>query len=68
MLFRTSSHAVQIEVELTRRNVPHVKFGGLKFLDREWRSVHILNAVDGCIPSDLGKDTSRDLEEERRLL
>jgi hypothetical protein len=33
VLFRTSSHAVQIEVELTRRNVPYVKFGGLKFLD-----------------------------------
>ncbi|MEH6775860.1 MAG: ATP-dependent helicase [Cereibacter changlensis] len=35
---------------------------------QEWRSVHILNAVDGCIPSDLGTGTTRDLEEERRLL
>ncbi|MBU2361094.1 MAG: ATP-dependent helicase [Alphaproteobacteria bacterium] len=33
VLFRTSSHAVQLEAELTRRNVPYVKFGGLKFLD-----------------------------------
>ena len=33
VLFRTSSHSGQIEVELTRRNVPFVKFGGLKFLD-----------------------------------
>ena len=33
VLFRTSSHAAQIEAELTRRNVPYVKFGGLKFLD-----------------------------------
>lgn len=33
VLFRTSSHAIQIEAELTRRNVPYVKFGGLKFLD-----------------------------------
>lgn len=33
VLFRTSSHAVQLETELTRRNVPYVKFGGLKFLD-----------------------------------
>ncbi len=33
VLFRTSSHAGQLEVELTRRNVPFVKFGGLKFLD-----------------------------------
>lgn len=37
VLFRTSSHSGQIEVELTRRNVPFVKFGGLKFLD----SAHI---------------------------
>ncbi|WP_353476299.1 ATP-dependent helicase (plasmid) [Salipiger sp. H15] len=33
VLFRTSSHSAQIEAELTRRNVPYVKFGGLKFLD-----------------------------------
>ncbi len=33
VLFRTSSHAAQIEAELTRRDVPYVKFGGLKFLD-----------------------------------
>lgn len=33
VLFRTSSHSGQIEVDLTRRNVPFVKFGGLKFLD-----------------------------------
>lgn len=33
VLFRTSSHSGHLEVELTRRNVPFVKFGGLKFLD-----------------------------------
>ena len=33
ILFRTSSHSGPLEVELTRRNVPFVKFGGLKFLD-----------------------------------
>jgi DNA helicase-2/ATP-dependent DNA helicase PcrA len=33
VLFRTSSHSGQLEVELTRRNIPFVKFGGLKFLD-----------------------------------
>ena len=187
VLFRTSSHSAQVEAELTRRNVPYVKFGGLKFLDsahvkdlmaflrfgrnprdrvagfrvlqlipgvgpaaagrildaldlapephaaladedaearradllqleqiaagypsaeaflteltldppdatsaqagvplkdedyvilstihsakgQEWRSVHLLNAVDGCIPSDLGTGTAAELEEERRLL
>lgn len=35
---------------------------------QEWRSVFVLNTVDGCIPSDLGVGTSDELEEERRLL
>ncbi|BAM92938.1 ATP-dependent DNA helicase [Bradyrhizobium oligotrophicum S58] len=34
----------------------------------EWNSVHVLNVVDGCMPSDLGAGTSAELEEERRLL
>jgi DNA helicase-2/ATP-dependent DNA helicase PcrA len=33
VLFRTSSHSGALEIELTRRNIPFVKFGGLKFLD-----------------------------------
>ncbi|MGL4289724.1 MAG: ATP-dependent helicase [Phreatobacter sp.] len=35
---------------------------------QEWKSVFVLNAVDGCIPSDLGAGTSSEIEEERRLL
>jgi len=35
---------------------------------QEWTSVFILNAIDGCIPSDLGVGTADDIEEERRLL
>ncbi|WP_079211202.1 ATP-dependent helicase [Brucella pituitosa] len=35
---------------------------------QEWRSVFMLNVVDGCIPSDLGAGTTAELEEERRLL
>jgi DNA helicase-2/ATP-dependent DNA helicase PcrA len=35
---------------------------------QEWRAVYLLNAVDGCIPSDLSTGTSAELEEERRLL
>jgi DNA helicase II / ATP-dependent DNA helicase PcrA len=35
---------------------------------QEWRSVFVLNAVDGCIPSDLGTGCDADIEEERRLL
>ena len=33
VLFRASHHSGALEVELTRRNIPFVKFGGLKFLD-----------------------------------
>ena len=32
VLFRASHHSASLEVELTRRNIPFVKFGGLKFL------------------------------------
>jgi DNA helicase II / ATP-dependent DNA helicase PcrA len=32
-LFRTAHHSAQLEIELTRRNIPFVKFGGLKFLE-----------------------------------
>jgi DNA helicase-2/ATP-dependent DNA helicase PcrA len=35
---------------------------------QEWRSVFVLNGVDGCMPSDLGAGASAELEEERRLL
>ncbi len=35
---------------------------------QEWRSVFLLNCVDGCIPSDLGTGTTAEIEEERRLL
>ena len=33
VLFRTSHHSATLEIELTRRNIPFVKFGGLKFLE-----------------------------------
>ncbi|MCO5123527.1 MAG: ATP-dependent helicase [Rhizobacter sp.] len=32
-LFRTAHHSAALELELTRRNIPFVKFGGLKFLE-----------------------------------
>jgi DNA helicase-2/ATP-dependent DNA helicase PcrA len=35
---------------------------------QEWKSVFVLNAVDGCIPSDLATGSTDELEEERRLL
>lgn len=33
VLFRSSFHAYQLELELKRRNIPYVKWGGFKFLE-----------------------------------
>jgi len=33
VLFRASHHSAQLEIELIRRNIPFVKYGGLKFLE-----------------------------------
>ncbi len=33
VLFRTASHSALVEIELNRRNIPFVKFGGLKFIE-----------------------------------
>jgi DNA helicase-2/ATP-dependent DNA helicase PcrA len=41
VLFRTGHHSDLLEVELTRRNIPFVKFGGLKFLE----SAHIKDVL-----------------------
>ena len=35
---------------------------------QEWKSVFVLNCVDGCIPSDLAVGSAEEIEEERRLL
>jgi len=40
-LFRASHHSAALELELTRRNIPFVKFGGLKFLD----AAHVKDAL-----------------------
>src|SRR5579862_3535598 len=41
VLFRASHHSSPVEVELTRRNIPFVKFGGLKFLE----ATHIKDVI-----------------------
>jgi DNA helicase II / ATP-dependent DNA helicase PcrA len=35
---------------------------------QEWSIVYVLNAVDGCIPSDMATGSAEEIEEERRLL
>jgi DNA helicase-2/ATP-dependent DNA helicase PcrA len=41
VLFRTGYHSDLLELELTRRNIPFVKYGGMKFLE----SAHIKDVV-----------------------
>jgi DNA helicase-2/ATP-dependent DNA helicase PcrA len=41
VLFRAAHHSAALEIELTRRNIPFVKFGGLKFLD----SIHVKDVL-----------------------
>jgi DNA helicase II / ATP-dependent DNA helicase PcrA len=41
VLFRTGHHSDHLELELTRRNIPFVKYGGLKFLE----SAHVKDAL-----------------------
>ena len=41
VLFRTGHHSAVLEVELARRNIPFIKFGGLKFLE----AAHIKDIV-----------------------
>jgi DNA helicase-2/ATP-dependent DNA helicase PcrA len=35
---------------------------------QEWDVVYVLNAADGCIPSDMAAGSAEQIEEERRLL
>jgi DNA helicase-2/ATP-dependent DNA helicase PcrA len=41
VLFRAAHHSDLLEVELTRRNIPFVKYGGLKFLE----AAHVRDAL-----------------------
>lgn len=43
VLFRAAHHSAELEVELARRNIPFVKYGGLKFLE----AAHVKDVV--CI-------------------
>ena len=41
VLFRAAHHSDLLEIELTRRNIPFVKYGGLKFLE----AAHVKDAL-----------------------
>jgi DNA helicase-2/ATP-dependent DNA helicase PcrA len=44
VLFRAGHHSDALEVELTRRNVPFVKYGGLKFVE----AAHVKDMIAIC--------------------
>jgi len=54
VLFRTSHHSDALEVELSRRNIPYVKYGGLKFLE----AAHIKDALSFLKIAENPKDTT----------
>ncbi|WP_246130082.1 ATP-dependent helicase [Nitrospirillum pindoramense] len=61
--------AVSDEAGVPRRDDDYVILSTIHSAKgQEYKRVFVLNAVDGCIPSDLGVGCSDDLEEERRLL
>jgi DNA helicase-2/ATP-dependent DNA helicase PcrA len=41
VLFRSSHHSDALEIELGRRNIPYVKYGGLRFLE----AAHVKDAI-----------------------
>ena len=50
VLFRTGSHSAPLELELTRRGVPFVKYGGLKFMEAAHVKdvLSVLRWADNC--------------------
>ena len=45
VLMRAAHHSDLLEVELGRRNIPFVKYGGLKFLE----AVHVKDVLACCV-------------------
>ncbi|MDB5323074.1 MAG: UvrD/REP helicase [Phycisphaerales bacterium] len=60
VLFRAAHHSDALEVELSRRNIPFVKYGGLKFLE----AAHVKDALSFLRLAENPKDTT----SARRLL
>ncbi|MEZ0267486.1 MAG: ATP-dependent helicase, partial [Phycisphaerae bacterium] len=54
VLFRAAHHSDALEVELARRNIPFVKYGGLKFLE----AAHVKDALSFLRLAENPKDTT----------
>ena len=63
VLMRASHHSSQLEVELTRRNIPFVKYGGLKFLE----AAHIKDVVSVLRWADNPRDQMAALRVMKRM-
>jgi DNA helicase II / ATP-dependent DNA helicase PcrA len=53
VLFRSGHHSSELEVELARRNIPFVKYGGLKFLE----AAHVKDVVCALRWAENAKDS-----------
>jgi DNA helicase II / ATP-dependent DNA helicase PcrA len=53
VLFRSAHHSSELEVELAKRNVPFVKYGGLKFLE----AAHVKDVVCGLRWAENARDS-----------
>jgi DNA helicase-2/ATP-dependent DNA helicase PcrA len=53
VLFRAAHHSALLEIELARRNIPFVKFGGLKFLE----AAHIKDVISVLRLAENPRDT-----------
>ena len=76
VLFRAAHHSDHLEVELARRNIPFVKYGGLKFME----AAHVKDALAclrilenpfdevswfrSCSPDQMGPASARRLMDE----
>jgi DNA helicase-2/ATP-dependent DNA helicase PcrA len=54
VLFRAAHHSDALEVELSRRNIPFVKYGGLKFLE----AAHVKDAISFLRLAENPRDTT----------
>ena len=45
ILFRSQHHSGRLEIELAGRNIPFVKYGGLKFIE----AAHVKDLLASCV-------------------
>ena len=53
VIFRTSHHSAHLELELTRRRIPYVKYGGLRYLE----AAHVKDLLALYRIADNGRDS-----------